>query len=246
MLLIVDIGNSRVKVAVFRGDRLLRVTALASGDRAGIQSIAESHRFDAIAIGSVGSPDPQLIAGLSALAPVLEIAGDTPSPIRNAYGTQLTLGADRLANAVAAESLFAGRAVMAIDAGTCITYDVVDPTGTYIGGAISPGMAMRAQSMHDFSARLPLVEPDGPVPDPFGRTTADSLRSGVLCGVAGEIASYLQAFLGRYHDGAVVFTGGDGLRLARAMKSGIFAHPFLTLEGYRRILLHQHPGHLGR
>ncbi|MBK9175077.1 MAG: type III pantothenate kinase [Flavobacteriales bacterium] len=245
MLLIIDIGNSRVKTAVFQGDRLLRITALAPGDRSSVQTIAEAHRFDAIAIGSVASPDPQLVVALKALAPVLEIAGNTPSPVVSAYGTPLTLGADRLANAVAAAGFFTGKAVMAIDAGTCITYDVVDPTGTYRGGAISPGMRMRAQSMHDFSARLPLVESDGPMPDHFGTSTLESLRSGVLHGLHGEIAGFMEAFRNRHPEGAVVFTGGDGLRLARAMKSGIFAHPFLTLEGYRRILVHHHPDLVG-
>lgn len=245
MLLIIDIGNSRVKAAMFRGERLLRVTAIASGDRSSLQSIAEAHRFDAIAIGSVASSDPQLVDALRANAPVLEITGDTPSPVRSGYGTPLTLGADRLANAVAAAGFFPGRAVLAIDAGTCITYDVVDGQGTYLGGAISPGMRMRAQSMHDFSARLPLVEADVPMPDPFGTTTLESLRSGVLNGLHGEITGFMGAFRSLHPDGAVVFTGGDGLRLARAMKSGIFAHPFLTLEGYRRILLHHHPGLVG-
>ncbi len=245
MDLIIDIGNTRAKLAWFNRERIMRVAIMTSGDHDGIIAEAQREHLEAVAIGSVGQDAALLIAELSVFAPVTAITGSSPAPIRNDYATPLTLGADRLANAVAASALFPERAVLAIDAGSCITFDVVRPGGVYAGGAISPGLGMRAKAMHDYSARLPLVQVDGTGAVPFASTTQGALLSGVWQGALHECAGFIGEFRRQYPGGAVVLAGGDGLRLSRGLKSGIFAHPFLTLEGYRRILHHHRTG-LGR
>ncbi|MCB9183252.1 MAG: type III pantothenate kinase [Flavobacteriales bacterium] len=238
MLLVIDAGNTRVKMALFKGDRLMRMARAGAGDRAAVALMAGSHAVEAIVLGSVGARDPELVEQLSAIAPVDAITGESAAPLANGYATRATLGADRLANAVAAAAFFPGRAALAIDAGTCITYDAVDEQGTYIGGAISPGLRMRARAMHEYSERLPLIATEGAVNEPFGTTTEESLRAGTLWGTQEEAAGFVRAFRQRYPHGGVVLTGGDGLWAANALKSGIFAHPYLTLEGYRLIHLH--------
>lgn len=242
MILVLDAGNTRTKMGLFKGERLVRLAQVGSGDRTAIQLMAGSHHVEAIVIGSVAAADTELVAQLALHAPVTEIHGSSDSPVRSAYATPESLGADRLANAVAAAALFPGRACMAIDAGTCITYDVVDSEGTFRGGAISPGIRLRAQAMHDHSERLPLVDLAGQGAGLFGLSTADSLRSGVLNGAHLEMAGFVSRFRDRYPEGGVVLTGGDGLQSANALKSGIFAHPYLTLEGYRLIYLHRQSG----
>jgi type III pantothenate kinase len=129
------------------------------------------------------------------------------------------------------------RPVLVIDAGTCITYDIVEADGTYSGGAIGPGLMLRAKAMHEYSARLPLVVPGEGTPL-LGTTTEQSLASGIHHGMVGEIQGFITALGYQRPQMAVVLTGGDGLRFARALKSGIFALPLLTLQGLHEILEH--------
>lgn len=238
MILVLDVGNTQVKLGLFKGGRLVRLERYGSGDRTAILLMAGSHPVEAVVIGSVAMSDPELVARLNGIAPVFEVMGNSVAPISNVYGTPETLGADRLANAVAAAALFPTRAVLVVDAGTCITYDLVDAAGAYLGGAIAPGLHLRAQAMHDYSERLPLVDLDRSLAEPFASSTAGSLLSGVLLGTYLEMAGFVKIFRERHPEGGVVITGGDGLKSANALKSGIFAHPYLTLEGYRLIYLH--------
>ncbi len=237
--LIIDIGNTRTKLALFLGSRPSWRATFATADHAAIIAALAERKPDRITVGSVASPDPLLLDRLRSIAPTLVVTGDASSPLRSRYTTPLTLGVDRLANAVAVASLFPGRAALAVDLGTCITYDLVEADGTYVGGAISPGLVMRVRAMHAHSARLPEVEL---AEDPalWGASTDTSLQSGVHHGILGELKSFIHSATHHSPSCAVVLTGGDALRFARACKSGIFAHPFLTLEGLRIILHHHH------
>lgn len=237
MDLILDIGNTRTKAALFEGDRLRRLGAFGTEDAPALMRFLNGERPTRAAIATVAAAGEELLNALGPDLPIERLTTQHPAPIRSAYTTAETLGIDRWANAVAAAAMFPGRAVLAIDLGTCITYDLVDASRAYLGGAISPGSRMRAQAMHQFSARLPLVQPDHAAP-PFGTSTTGSLKAGILHGVVGELRCFIEEAR-QHHPGlAVVLTGGDALAHARALKSGIFAHPYLTLEGLRRILHH--------
>ena len=176
---------------------------------------------------------------LQRLAPVTEIRGGSPSPVRSLYSAMETLGVDRLANVTGAALIFPRRAVLAIDLGTCATFDLVDELAVHRGGIISPGMHMRAQAMHAYSARLPEVDPpeDPMIP---GTDTATSLAAGIYHGLLFEVQGQIAFFRQRHPGLAVVITGGDAPRFVGALKSGIFAHPTLTLIGLHA-LLHYHP-----
>jgi type III pantothenate kinase len=236
--LVLDVGNTRTKAALFRGQRLVRAGVMRSGDGGALKEFLGGDHPGRIAFGSVATPDPKWEAHLRTIAPTFLLTGGSSAPVRSAYATPLTLGVDRLANAVGAKGMFPGRPVLAIDLGTCITYDVVSAEGVYQGGAISPGMTMRSRAMNAYSARLPLV---AALADTalIGVDTETSLASGVHFGIVHELQGYIHHLAHQYPGMAVVLTGGDGLRFARALKSGIFAHPFLTLEGLHAILLHQ-------
>lgn len=232
-----DIGNTRSKAAMYRGDELVRSSVLAGLNVSSVTRFLDGQRPSAIVIGSVAEEVTDLAGQLSELAPVLVVTGSTPLPIRNAYGTPLTLGVDRSANAVAAVRRFPGRNVLVIDAGSCITYDLVDASGTFRGGAISPGLRMRAKAMNDHSVRLPLVDLPA-MPVLLGGTTEEALQAGVYHGAMAEISGFIRKYADQFPQLVVVLTGGDGLRAARALKNGIFAVPFLTLEGLNAILDH--------
>lgn len=236
-IIVIDVGNTRTKLGWFKGDRLLERTTVDNTDKTTLRTWLNGKSMDSFALGSVASPDPDLFAQLQVIAPTTVITGTAPSPLRSLYSTPLTLGVDRLANAVAASAMFPQRAVLAVDLGTCITYDLVTADGTYLGGAISPGVRMRSKAMHAYSARLPIVEVTEAT-TPWGSSTAEALQAGVYHGVWGELQHFLANARHEAPDAAVVLTGGDALMFARACKTGIFAHPFLTLEGLR--ILHQH------
>jgi type III pantothenate kinase len=186
--------------------------------------------------------DPDLGSYLASLCPVLQVSGITPSPLRSTYASPLTLGADRLANSVGALVHLPGRPVLAIDAGTCITYDLIEKDGTYMGGAISPGLRMRAKALHAYSARLPMVDP-GPRPASLGNDTRSSIAAGMHHGILGEVQGFIRDYAHDRPDLAVVLTGGDALWIAAGLKNGIFAHPLLTLDGLHAILVHNLPLH---
>lgn len=235
--LVLDVGNTRTKAALFKGPELVRWGVfLGTGATSAMQWLG-GERPAQCAVGSVAAPDAGLLGHLRAICPVLEVTGSTPVALRNAYTSTNSLGADRLANAVAAVSYLPGRTVLVIDAGTCITYDLVDADGRYLGGAISPGLRMRAQAMNAYSARLPLVEPAAYAPV-LGTDTASCLAAGVYHGVLGEVRGFIKAYGCGTPGTAVILTGGDALNIAAGSESGIFALPLLTLEGLHAILLY--------
>ncbi|MEX1132910.1 MAG: type III pantothenate kinase [Flavobacteriales bacterium] len=236
--LVLDVGNSRTKVALYQGvGNALRWTTLANGDHIGLDHWLHGLVPDHAVHGSVASHHPELDRFLTGLCPILEVSGTTPTPLRSAYATPHSLGADRLANAVGAVGRFPGRPVLAVDAGTCITYDLVSAEGIHLGGAITPGMHLRAKAMNNYSARLPLVDP-GPSPAVLGSDTHSSLSAGIHHGILNEVMGFITTYGHHRADLAVVLTGGDALRIATGLKSGIFAHPLLTLEGFHAILLY--------
>jgi len=235
--LVLDVGNSRTKLALFQDGALSRAGTIANGDPRALDAFLAGTRPGHAVIGSVAAPDEALASHLRRICPLLAVTGTGPSPLRSTYATPDTLGVDRLANAVAAAHRFPGRPVLAIDLGTCTTYDLVGPDGIYGGGAISPGFRMRAQAMNAYSAHLPLVEP-GDDPPLMGVSTQGSLEAGVHHGVVHELRGFISDYGSRHPRMAIVITGGDAPRFAMALESGIFAHPFLTLEGLHAILLH--------
>jgi type III pantothenate kinase len=140
-----------------------------------------------------------------------------------------------LANAVGAARIFPGKNCLVIDAGTCIKYDFVNAKGEYLGGAISPGITMRYQALHAFTAQLPLVKAQ-PHVKLTGNSTASAIVSGVQNGALSEIEHVILQYKKQYKPLKIVVTGGDWGLFANQIKSHIFAAPDLTLMGLNQIL----------
>ncbi|MBQ5722460.1 MAG: type III pantothenate kinase, partial [Bacteroidaceae bacterium] len=164
---------------------------------------------------------------------------ETPVPITNRYRSPKTLGADRLAAAVGARSLKPGKDLLIIDAGTCITYEVIDAKGNYWGGNIAPGMQMRLRALNEFTAKLPLVSAEGNVPG-MGYDTETAIRSGVLRGMKYEIEGYIRSMRSKYPKLLVFLTGGDKINFDATIKSIIFADKFIVPRGLNKILDYNH------
>ena len=164
--------------------------------------------------------------------------GSTPLPIVNLYSTPHTLGTDRISSVIGAYyEAGCSSAVLCIDSGTAITYDIVNAKGQYIGGNISPGQDMRFRSLHEFTSRLPLINSEGEKGE-IGNSTETAIRNGVMNGINYEIQSYISHFRKKYRGLNVFFTGGNAENFADKSKNYIFADQNLVLKGLNIILNH--------
>lgn len=166
---------------------------------------------------------------------VFEVRPGTFGPVSSDYTTPETLGPDRIAGFTAASVIFPSENVVVIDAGTCITYDVVDKSGIHRGGSISPGINMRLRAMKEFTKALPLA----PIPEklnPCALSTVDALGQGALAGLVFEMEGMIDHFEAKYGRIKVLLTGGDAGLFANFLKTEIFAEPNLVLLGLYEIL----------
>lgn len=236
MNLVIDIGNTVAKIAVFDGTELLEVVHDANTALERLPEVCGKYACRRAIVATVVDLEEQARRRLEALpVPLLWLDSRTPLPVENLYETPETLGYDRMAAVVGASERFPGRDLLVIDAGTCITYEFIDAAGRYHGGNISPGMQMRFKALHRFTGRLPLVTPEGTLL-PLGKDTDTAIRAGVLKGMEYEIAGYIGAMRHKYPELLVFLTGGDDFSFDTNVKSIIFADRFLVLKGLNRIL----------
>lgn len=237
MFLALDIGNSRVKYGLFDG-RVLK----KSGYWVGLSpnEIAERaynllpRRIIYSSVRSSFVPDwGHLPEGISVMA----LGSDTPLPIENRYHTPQTLGQDRLAAAVGAWVQFGGKNSLVIDAGSCITMDLL-LNGGFEGGNIAPGLDMRLEAMHRFTDGLPRLFGRHLPKGIIGKNTEEALLLGALRGAAFEIEGFIDRCEREYGSLMLAFTGGDAVFLADTLKRKIFVLPNLVLRGLNEILIY--------
>ena len=166
------------------------------------------------------------------------MTGDTPLPVLNLYETPSTLGTDRISSVIGAYyEAKCKHAVMCIDSGTAITYDIINKEGEYIGGNISPGMEMRFKALHDYTSRLPYIS-NRFSSSRIGTTTESAIINGVQEGMRKEIEGYIREYRKKYPGLLVFFTGGDEIDFDYVNKKCIFADKNLVLKGLNIILNH--------
>lgn len=236
MNLIIDVGNTRIKTAVFDDGKLIHNESITNESFVSdVVEIIKKHQCTNAIISSVGSINKSQIAELRAEINLIELDFNTKVPFVNQYGTQKTLGVDRIALVSSAVATYPSKNVLIIDAGTCITYDFVNEKGIYYGGAISPGLQMRYKALNVFTEKLPLLEPSEIV-ELVGNSTEKSIHSGVINGVINEIDGIINQYRKKNTNLTVVLTGGDVNFLSNRLKNGIFANPNFLLEGLNTIL----------
>ena len=236
MNLVIDIGNTLAKVGVFKDGELQYREAREKWEIDELMALGTNHNVQNVILSTVaGALAGPLREALDNRFVFMELNAATPLPIANRYRTPETLGKDRLAAVVGAFVLFPRQACLVVDAGTCITYDVLNPEGEYLGGNISPGIGMRLRAMHQFTARLPLVQP-GPVEEWVGNSTETALRNGAQVGALLEAEGFLQYCRSRFRGLKAIFTGGDADFFAKRLKSEIFVNHNLVLIGLDQIL----------
>ena len=156
MNLVIDAGNTQIKFAVFRRGRLLHVEASPEAGFADhIKKLFERYpHIQSAIISSVSNLEGWAADVVSVFCEVYILSPNSRVPFKNSYATPQTLGPDRMALATAAFYHNPKGNTLVIDAGTCITYDMVNDHGEYLGGAISPGLYMRYNALHEFTRRL--------------------------------------------------------------------------------------------
>lgn len=232
MNLVVDYGNSAAKVGIFNHQTLIESLAFSSID--GLEKFVGNSAADNMLVSSVNE-DPETILSFSNARRKFILSPDLPLPIINKYSTPRTLGMDRIASACGARQLFPGEHALAIDAGTCITYEFLDQDGNYLGGGISPGLAMRFKAVHTFTAKLPLISPKQNAAL-IGDSTETSIQSGVVNGLIAEIEGIIARYQKEFGSVRVILCGGDTRFFENQLKASIFASPELVLIGLNSIL----------
>ena len=241
--LVLDFGNTSLKAAIYRDGKIFEQGSLEAPTAEEILAFSASKPIKNAILGSVVQHEENLKSLLAPYFPLLILDGNTPLPISNKYSSPETLGYDRVAAAVEAWQLFPSSPVLAVVAGTCITYNLVDRKGNFLGGAISPGLHMRMNAMHTQTQKLPTIDLKGERPF-IGTTTETSIRSGIMNGTIAEMEGMIYNYM-KLHPGLnTVIGGGDSLVLAEALKNGIFARPNLVADGLYRILEYHVANHL--
>jgi type III pantothenate kinase len=203
---------------------------------AGCEKILHQYSPASAILSSVRENRSALTEFLQQKTKLIEMSVSLKLPFQVRYETPETLGVDRLANAAAMNKHYGGRNVLTVDCGTCITYSVLQK-GTFIGGAISPGVDMRLKALHHFTGRLPLYAPGEELSPVTGTSTEGSIRAGAETAAVLEVESMITQYCSDMADLVVILTGGGMRFFEQHLKRAIFAAPYLTLEGLHEILL---------
>jgi type III pantothenate kinase len=236
MNLIVDIGNTVAKIAIFKGKEMLEQAYDSNQSLSRLKQMYDCYLPDHAAIISVINLTEEAENVLNSLPiPLLYINCNTPLPIINLYKSPQTLGYDRVAAVVGAYDQHPNKNILIIDSGTCITYEFINNKGEYRGGNISLGSTMRLKALHSFTAHLPLVSIDGERSS-FGVDTDTAIREGVLKGIEYEMEGYINLLKTKYPDLLVFLTGGKHFTFETKFKDSIYIDKFLVLRGINSIL----------
>ncbi|BAO76137.1 type III pantothenate kinase [Winogradskyella sp. PG-2] len=237
MNLIVDVGNTYVKFAIYIKAELIYKTSFKLSELKKEYKLLKKDfpKLKSAIISSVGRLSNKQIEVIGDDLKVVELNSKTKVPFNNLYKTPKTLGVDRVALVSASVDQFPDENVLIIDAGTCITYDFITDKNDYLGGAISPGIRLRYKTLNNLTANLPLLDTNQPKTI-IGDSTESSIHSGVVFGVIKEIDGVIDQYLQEYPDLTVILTGGDAKFLSNQLKNSIFANSNFLLEGLNFIL----------
>jgi type III pantothenate kinase len=240
MLLAVDVGNTKIKVAVFEGSNLIeRFDFYSSELQKQIEFTLNKYQsISDLVVASVGNIPKKAFLVFEKQLNVHIITHKTAFPFHNKYETPHSLGIDRMVLASGAVLNFPKQNRLVIDAGTCITYDFIDENDNYLGGAIAPGIRLRYESLHNYTAKLPLLtlelfeeqSKNSEQHEFIGNSTSNSIHSGVLNGVQNEIEGFIAQYQRVYPKFIIILTGGDTEFLANRLKNTIFANSNFLLE----------------
>ncbi|MBC7915070.1 MAG: type III pantothenate kinase [Pyrinomonadaceae bacterium] len=241
--LVIDIGNTLSKVAVFNNRELVSLEQSVDLTEPYLSKLIKDNKIDNSIISSVKPEIKHLEDCLKAVTKYNHFTAITDSEIINYYKTPNTLGPDRYAAVIGAAANYPDQNCLVLDAGTCITYDFISSEKKYFGGSISPGIQMRFKAMHTFTGKLPLVNADLHNSENYGDDTLSSILTGVQKGVLYEVLGFIEYYNSTWPHLKVILCGGDMNFFDTQLKSSIFAHtlktePNLVLIGLNEVIYH--------
>ena len=251
MLLAVDVGNTQTQLGVFRDDKLLHEwrastdqsrtadeLALMFGQFLSLADLSFSSQITGVVLASVVPRSAQELRDMTE-----SYFGFSPIVVEPGVKTGLAIltdnprevGADRIANAVAAREMFPGEPAVVVDFGTAITVDAISERGEYLGGAIAPGIDTAASALFQSTAqisRVQLLAPESAI----GKTTVTSVQSGTVFGTAGLVDGLVRRVVAELGGSAqIVATGGHAPIVVEQCDTIESIEPLLTLNGLRLI-----------
>ena len=234
--LVIDIGNTSTKVAVFEQDELVFTERYQNPDYKTIEAILAKHHIGKAIIATVKKGNEGWETVLKERTRLIYFNAEMTTGINNLYLTPKTLGLDRLAGVIGANHLYPRKNNLVIDGGTCIKYDYVDADANYSGGSISPGLNMRYKALNEYTGALPLLNEDANFSGTIGKDTAGAIRSGVQNGIKYELTGFIESYKTGINELNIILTGGDSIFFDTLLKNSIFApcikiEPYLVLKG---------------
>ncbi|MSP85617.1 MAG: type III pantothenate kinase [Flavobacteriaceae bacterium] len=249
MLIAVDIGNTKIKVAVFEDTNLIERFDFYSFElhKKMEYTLNKYKNISDLVAASVGNIPKESFLEFENQVKIHFISTNSNFPFKNNYLTPNTLGIDRMVLASGAVLKYPKQNRLVIDAGTCITYDFIDENDNYLGGAISPGIRLRFESLHNHTAKLPLLtlesikeqNSESDATPLIGNSTLDAINSGVINGVINEIEGFISQYEAVYPKFIIILTGGDTEFLAKRLKNTIFANSNFLLESLNQTFQHK-------
>lgn len=247
MNLIIDIGNTRTKLALFEKNNLIEKANVEDLTLDALSDMMKGRNIEGVIMSVSGQDTEGVEVWLRENYFFIKLNHETPLPIENEYDTPKTLGKDRLASAVAAHFLFPKKNCLVIDGGTALTFNLLSEKGVFVGGNITAGLTMRFKALHHFTAKLPLLTQNTEGPnysetmetenDLIGKNTNDAILKGVQLGVLSEIEGFIHRFREKQNNIHVILTGGDGLFFKNNLQLDNTTHePNLVLIGLNQIL----------
>ncbi len=242
MNIVVDIGNTLIKTAIFDNGKIIEKKTF---EDCNYKKIAKNitklkKKYEAaenLILSTVRKPDKEFAAFLNKdFKNFVFFDAETKLPVKNYYKTPETLGKDRIAGVVAASNIFPETNILVFDAGTALTIDFINDKKEYYGGSIAPGIEMRYKALNHFTDKLPEVRKNENFEEIYGDSTENAIYSGVQNGILYEAEGHIERFSRKYPGLKVTFTGGDTFFFERRIKKQIFAEPNLVLIGLNIIL----------
>lgn len=235
MNLVIDIGNTAVKVYLFKNNEIFKKEVLNENNLIHSLKSYPINDISNIICSSVTKSYKDQLSEIFEKSNYYDFSDNNLKlPFKNNYETK-SLGQDRIGLISSAVMKFKDQNSLVIDIGTCITYDFIDSKNIYYGGAISPGIRMRYSSFNDYTSNLPLVKFQD-INKTIGINTEESLHIGVNNGIVGEINQYINNLKKSYSEFNVIITGGDSMFLLNKIKNAIFADQDFLASGLNYII----------
>lgn len=228
MKLLIDIGNTSAKIAIGNADEIIYTEHLEQSWTEAIERLLQQYPIQHAVISDVAAKSAEPISIIQKRGiPIVQICDTTECALKS---IPKGYGADRIAADLGALAKHKGRTILVVDAGTCITYDLIDREGNVLGGCISAGVSLRLKAMHEHTAALPLLEADADTPL-LGYDTRTHMMSSAIHGTQFELEGYVRSFAKAYPDLVVCTTGGNDLEPTEPLPAEVEHAPLLLFRG---------------